>query len=795
MSPEFDRRGFLKAVGAAGVGVALSDTAAAGPDVSTRVLDRQFDLEGGLQEALVVFDEAASAERLDALDLAEPYHVFENLGIGWASLSPGQLETVAGWEEVRRVKRAEELEWHNDEVSRESMRVDAVREELGYAGEDTHVVVIDSGLNASHPGVDADRVEANYHYVDEPTGPRDPVWVDAGPGDTDTVGHGQHCAGIVAGTGEGGLEGRYEGMAPKTTITSYGVVQYLYLPYVVAAWDHLLGRVRTEPEFDPDVVTNSYGVSRGVEYNPNDPVNVATWQAYREGILPVFSFGNDGEDGYGTGNRFAKAPHVLGVGATEKTIDTADTRENRPVTAFSSRGRPYDPEAAADEPTRYVDDRVFHDRERVLENLETFHAIQDGARRPVDSGTFTGTVGPGVNTYPFLVGEEEYDTGSAYEHLQTHANVDLVDLTLSLDPEGQWVRLTVYDDDGETVAQMREEVFKQHDTLTVDVEGGTTYTLELEPEDAVVADYTVEYEQFEAVDGDPTDARPVTLFRPGVGAHGAAVMSTQDKHDVLGPLGETGDAEPFYGRLSGTSMSGPAVAGIALLVVQAYREEGGGEDPDPADVIRIIEHAAATHNPDYTVATVGSGFVDAAAAVSTAERIARGASSIEDLDTGLDALVDPSAAAEPTLDLEATGRRESDRDATTGRQAHRIVVTLESVDEVAASVAVYDEIPAEWNLLERHGDAREVETEDGRTHVRLVRDGDETVEADDLADGDEVEFTYFVESPDDPDETDRYTFGPAAAVVETWAVDEEARGDDRAEFGDTDDVLATGVET
>lgn len=235
MPSSFDRRRFIKMVGAAGAGAALADTAAAAPAVSTRVLDEQFDLDGGLQEALVVFDDSESAGRLDALDLEEPYRVFEHLDIAWMFLTPDQLETVAGWDEVRRVKRAEELEWHNDDVSRESMAVTAVHQDLGYEGEDAHVVIIDSGLNASHPGVGSERVDGNYHYVDEPTGPRDPIWVDAGAGDTDTVGHGQHCAGIAAGDGEGGVQGTYEGKAPGATITSYGIVQSVYLPYVVAA--------------------------------------------------------------------------------------------------------------------------------------------------------------------------------------------------------------------------------------------------------------------------------------------------------------------------------------------------------------------------------------------------------------------------------------------------------------------------------------------------------------------------------------------------------------------------------
>jgi serine protease AprX len=791
MPSSFDRRTFVKMVGAAGAGAALADPAGAAPDVSTRVVDEQFDLDGGLQEALVVFDDAESASRLDALDLAEPYHVFEELGIAWTFLQPDQIETVAGWDEVRRVKRAEELEWHNDEVSRESMAVTAVHENLEYLGEDAHVVLIDSGLNASHPGIGSDRVDGNYHYVDEPTGPRDPIWIDAGAGDTDTLGHGQHCTGIAAGNGEGGAQGTYEGMAPEATITSYGTVQGVYLPYVVAAWDHMLGRIRTESEFNPDVVSNSYGVARDDRYNPNDPVNVASWKVFEEGVLPLFSYGNDGP-GEGTGNRFAKAPHVLGVGAAEKTIDEEDNRNNRPITDFSSRGR------------SNVDE-VYYDREQMLENLRAFHAIQDGATYTVDTGTFTGSVGPAVNSDPATgtVGLEpvDEDTGSAYEHLDTYENVDQVDLTLSLQPEGQWVRMRVYerqDDRWIEVAQLGEEPLKQHDTLTFDVNGGLEYLIELEPEFAVAADYTVEYTQYAKPDGNLRQARPLTLYRPGLSAHGSSVLSTQDKYDALGPLGEFGDAEPFYGRLSGTSMACPAAAGVAMLVRQAYRENCGNELP-PADVMRVMEHTAVAHNADYSVVNTGTGFVDAEAAVRIAEQLASGNLSIGDLDTGLDALVEAPEPYEPPTDLEATGSRQTDRSASMGDRTMRVDVTLESLNEAAETVELYDEIPPQWELLARFSDARrDGQTDDGRKRIQLVREDeegnvDETVAASEV-DGDKesVTFTYFVESPENPGETNQYSFGPAEAVVETWAIDADSQGSETSEFGGTSDVFVAG---
>ena len=771
----------MKMVGVAGAGSALVGTTGAATGISTRTLDEQFDLDGGVQEALVVFDDSENARRLETLDLPETYHVFEHLDVAWTNLTADQLETVAGWDSVRRVKAAEELEWHNDDISRKSMAVDTVHE-AGYKGEDAHVVIIDSGLNASHPGIGADRVEANYRYVDEPTGPRDPFWVDTNPGDTDTIGHGQHCAGIAAGDGEGGTQGSYEGVAPEATITSYAVVQYIYLPYVVAAWNHLLGRIRTEPEFDPDVVTNSYGVARGARYNPNDPVNVATWKVFQEGALPVFSYGNDGDIGEGGGNRFAKAPHVLGVGAAEKTIDEKNNNNNRSIVGFSSRGR------------SDVDD-VFYDRDALLENLRQFFAIQEGTTQTIRTDTFTGSVGPGANTDPVLAAPAfETDTGSSYENFTAAGNADLVDLTLSLDPEGQWVRMRVYEDrNGEwvEVAQMREEVLKQHETLTVDVEASTDYVVELEPEDTVTADYTIEYTSYAKPDGDLNDARPVTMYRPGVSAHGNAVLSTQDKADVLGPLGEAGDAEPFYGRLSGTSMSCPAAAGVAMLVQQAYRAESGGEELSTADVMRVIEHAAADHNPNYTTINTGAGFVDAEVAVDTAEALAAGDTTIGNLETGLDALVEPPAEVTPAeeIDLDASGSRDDDASVFTAGQTNRVEVTLDGFNgNLADAVRVTDQVPDGWTVDENFGDVESFDEDSGVV----------TFEGTAPASGET--FAYFAEAPDEgAGDTGTYTFGPATAVAvdpETFEGDPDRKqGSTEENFGGTDTNTVAGADT
>ncbi|WP_255195281.1 S8 family serine peptidase [Halorarius litoreus] len=763
--PDTNRRTFLKGVGVAAASTAMAGQAAA--DVSTAVLDDQFDLTGGVQEALVVFDSTDAVDRLDTLDLANGYRPFEHLDIAWTFLTPDQLETVAGWDSVRRVKKAEELEWYNDSVSRESMAVDAVHESLGYEGEDAHVVVIDSGINASHPALQG-RVEANYRFVDEGVGSRDPLWVDVAPSDTDTLGHGTHCAGIVGGDGTGGVNGDYTGMAPKVTLTGYTTTRSVYLPYVVAAWDHMLGRAQTDPEFDPDVVSNSYGVARDMPYNPNDPVNVATWRAYEQGILPVFAMGNSGPS-TGTGSRFAKAPHVLGVAAAEKSFsDGGDNTNERPITGFSSRGR------------NLPRDATEYDREATLQNLREFHAIQNGTTRLVDSGEFTGKFGAGVNSSPGTSGVDE-EVGTVYERLQTYEGVDRVSLTLSIQPDGQWVRTTVYDESGERVAMMGEEPPHQQRTLTFDVDGGDVYTVELEPEISGGGTYTLAYEQEAKADGDLASVGPVTLFRPGISTHGAAVMSTIDRTDALGNLGPAyggSGTEPFYARLSGTSMACPGAAGIAALVYEAYRDAHPEDaSPAPIDVIRIVEDTAKAHNPNYTAFNTGAGYVDTEAAVETAVAMASPEQSVS-LDTGQSVLVDAPAVDAPTS-LSVTGSRTDDGSLYTGGQTDEVTISVDSIDPVS-TVELVDVVPAEWTVLDEM--SPDVE--------RVEQNGDgepQTVVFGSVSTG---SVSYFVEAPSDAAASGTYTFGPARATT-----DADLDGSTETTVGSADDNVVAGAST
>src|SRR3569623_2830731 len=77
----------------------------------------------------------------------------------------------------------------------------------------------------------------------------------------------------------------------------------------------------------PDrVISNSWGTSG--DFAADEPVNVASYAAYKKGIVVLFAAGNDGP-GEDTHNPYAQAPWVISVAAGDKPGRLAD---------FSSRG-------------------------------------------------------------------------------------------------------------------------------------------------------------------------------------------------------------------------------------------------------------------------------------------------------------------------------------------------------------------------------------------------------------------------------------------------------------------------
>jgi serine protease AprX len=263
---------------------------------------------------------------------------FQKLGMVGVPATAGQVRALASNPAVRSV-------WSNDRLyyymhqARIMTGVDRVLSDAGFtfnngglpvSGKgDFSVMVIDSGIDATHNDlrlgtkvVQNVQVLTSTDMVQEGFTPL--VTVENVPNTDQSVGHGTHCAGIIGGTGQnsGGL---YRGVAPGAKIIGAGLGAGLFVLNAVGAWEWALVH---QFDYNIRVISNSYG--SGGDFEPDNPINVASRKAYDRNIAIVFAAGNSGP-GKGTNNRYAKAPWIIGVAAGTKEGGLA---------SFSSRGLP-----------------------------------------------------------------------------------------------------------------------------------------------------------------------------------------------------------------------------------------------------------------------------------------------------------------------------------------------------------------------------------------------------------------------------------------------------------------------
>jgi serine protease AprX len=148
-------------------------------------------------------------------------------------------------------------------------------------------------------------------------------YVEGVPNTDSNSGHGTHVAGIVGGTGAMSA-GTYEGVAPGASLVGYGTGATLLVLDGVGGFDYAITHKET---YGIRVVTNSWG-SSAAPFDPEDPINLASYAAYKQNMVVTFAAGNDGPAA-DTLNPYAKAPWVIAVAAGDKQGNLAD---------FSSRG-------------------------------------------------------------------------------------------------------------------------------------------------------------------------------------------------------------------------------------------------------------------------------------------------------------------------------------------------------------------------------------------------------------------------------------------------------------------------
>lgn len=259
----------------------------------------------------------------------------QSLPIAGALATPDQVQALAARDDVASIYFNAPLQYMNLDSRRISGAARAVDNPgdfgrvLPFSGRGVTVLVNDSGVDATH-------MDLSYgnHVVENVQGLTNlravsgalPVTYVEGQLNTDLgSGHGTHCAGTVGGTGERSA-GEQRGVAPGADLVGYGSGAVLLILDAVGGIDYA---VTNQFRFRSPIriTSNSWGSSGSFE--PLNPVNIATYEAYKRGIVSVFAAGNDGP-GEDTHNPYAQAPWVISVGAGDKQGRLAE---------FSSRGK------------------------------------------------------------------------------------------------------------------------------------------------------------------------------------------------------------------------------------------------------------------------------------------------------------------------------------------------------------------------------------------------------------------------------------------------------------------------
>lgn len=263
---------------------------------------------------------------------------FRSLPIAGALATPAQIRALAARNDVLSIYTNRNLRYFNAEA-RQLTRVTQAQahpedfgQTLPYIGRGVTAVINDSGIDATHADLAygthvVQNVQAltNLHSLVAAL----PVTYVENQIDTDiSSGHGTHCAGSFGGSGARS-GGQYAGVAPGASIVGYGSGAVISILDAVGGFDYA---IQNRHRFGAPirVISNSWGTTG--DFDPLDPVNLASYAAYKNDIVVLFAAGNDGPAA-DTHNPYAQAPWVISVAAGTKdpSLTLAD---------FSSRGNP-----------------------------------------------------------------------------------------------------------------------------------------------------------------------------------------------------------------------------------------------------------------------------------------------------------------------------------------------------------------------------------------------------------------------------------------------------------------------
>lgn len=260
--------------------------------------------------------------------------IMQSLPIMGVLATPDQIAALGNRADVLSLWANRQLRYFNHETTAvtgvQRLQSDPVlikrNNGLPYSGKGITVEVNDSGIDATHADL-----QLGTHVVQNVQGATNlhavsdllPITFLENQPDTDTAGHGTHVAGSVGSNGARS-GGEYAGAAPGANLVGYGSGLVIFVLDGIGGFDYAISH---QAQYGIRVITNSFG-AEDPTFDPADPLNVASYNAFKKGIVVLFAAGNNGP-GVDTLNPYAKAPWVIGVGASDKQGHLTD---------FSSRG-------------------------------------------------------------------------------------------------------------------------------------------------------------------------------------------------------------------------------------------------------------------------------------------------------------------------------------------------------------------------------------------------------------------------------------------------------------------------
>lgn len=276
---------------------------------------------------VVTFADRSQISRLSTL--TSQVLPMKALPMAGALLTSAQVRQVAQWDGVESIYFDAPLKYFNYDAG-EITNGHKVHDQLALTGKGVTIAVLDSGVDATHPDLpQGSKVIQNVKLVGDLGVAGVSAWLENVPNTDTSSGHGTHVAGTVGGTGQASLNDKrrpraHDGIAPDSTMVGLGAGEAISILYALMGFDYALAN---REKYGIDIITNSWGSSAGA-YDPSNPINKASYEAYRQGMVVAFAAGNDGP-GDNTLNPYAVVPWVINVGSGTKAKGLSD---------FSSRG-------------------------------------------------------------------------------------------------------------------------------------------------------------------------------------------------------------------------------------------------------------------------------------------------------------------------------------------------------------------------------------------------------------------------------------------------------------------------